>query len=100
MAEPQTVNSKYLINACHELYKGKKVTKELTTEMVSTIFDTIKESLINGNAMTIRGFGSFSLIDKKERDYREPKTGSVVHKQACRYPKWKPSKTLRELVNV
>lgn len=42
---------------------------------VEIFFDTINESLINGNHVKISGFGNFILRNKNSRPGRNPKTG-------------------------
>ena len=51
------------------------LTQAKATEVVETIFDEIKSALQQGNAVILRGFGSFHVRDKHGRIGRNPKTG-------------------------
>lgn len=46
--------------------------------IVNSILDIMKEAMLNGDRIEIRGFGSMSLCHYKARKARNPKTGEVV----------------------
>jgi len=50
-------------------------TKKKSTEMLQTLFETIKLGLENGENVLISGFGKFCVKDKRERRGRNPQTG-------------------------
>ena len=50
-------------------------TKKKSTEMLQTLFETIKLCLENGEDVLISGFGKFCVKDKRERRGRNPQTG-------------------------
>ncbi len=68
-------------------------------QSVNTILDTMIDALARGQRIEIRGFGSFSLHQRKARMGRNPKTGEQVPLPAKRVPHFKPGKALREKVN-
>jgi len=68
--------------------------------IVETIFDSIVKSLKAGDKIEIRGFGSFRTRQRKPRVGRNPKTGVRVDVPAKKIPYFKPSKELKDLVNV
>ncbi len=68
-------------------------------QSVNTILDTMIDALAQGQRIEIRGFGSFSLHQRKARMGRNPKTGEQVPLPAKRVPHFKPGKALREKVN-
>ena len=57
-------------------------------------------SLRVGDKIEIRGFGSFRTRQRKPRVGRNPKTGDRVDVPAKKIPFFKPSKELKDLVNV
>jgi len=73
--------------------------KKDTEIVVNTIFDAITEALQKGERIEIRGFGSFQVKLRAEREGRNPKTGEEVHIPAKRTPFFKVGKELKELVD-
>lgn len=69
------------------------------TKAVDSVLDTIKESLTKGNDVMISGFGKFVVLDKKERQGRNPQTGEAVTIGARKVLKFRPSDVLKQLLN-
>jgi integration host factor subunit beta len=68
--------------------------------IVDTIFENIVKSLLGGDKIEIRGFGSFRTRQRNARIGRNPKTGARVEVPAKRIPFFKPSKEMKDLVNA
>ena len=68
--------------------------------IVDTLFESVIGALKSGDKIEIRGFGSFRTRQRKSRIGRNPKTGERVDVPAKRVPFFKPSKELRDTVNV
>lgn len=66
---------------------------------VKSIIDHMSESLIQGERIEIRGFGSFSLHHRASRVGRNPKTGAAVQVEDKYVPHFKPGKELRDRVD-
>jgi len=66
---------------------------------VKTILDLMSDTLVQGQRIEVRGFGSFSLHYRSPRVGRNPKTGDSVDLDAKYVPHFKPGKELRDLVN-
>lgn len=75
------------------------LTKKHAELVVNTVFDSIVESLKDGDKIELRGFGSFRIRRRDARVGRNPKTGARVQVPAKRVPYFKPGKDLRELLN-
>ena len=75
------------------------LTRHITTVIVDTFFDSLKESLIRGGGVEIRGFGRFSVRSYREYKGRNPKTGRTVEVPSKRLPFFKVGKELKEGVN-
>lgn len=73
--------------------------KKKAEEGVNIFFGTIKEALLKGERVEIRGFGSWHWRKRKGRIGRNPKTGSKVKVPAKKILYFKPSKLLKELIN-
>ncbi len=75
------------------------VTQKVAKVIVDTIFDGMKDSLVKGERIEIRGFGSFVVKNYGSYKGRNPKTGRLVDVSAKRLPFFKVGKELRERVN-
>jgi integration host factor subunit beta len=76
---------------------------ELGTEDVDTAVKTIVEAightLVRGERVEIRGFGSFNVAIRPSRASRNPKTGAAVTVPPKAAPRFKPGQQLRERVD-
>jgi integration host factor subunit beta len=63
---------------------------------VKTILDAMADSMVQGQRIEIRGFGSFALSLRPPRIGRNPKSGERVMVREKRVPHFKPGKELRE----
>jgi integration host factor subunit beta len=75
------------------------LTKKQTEVIINTIFDSIKDALAGGDKIEIRGFGSFKIRSRKQREGRNPKTGTPVSVPSKKVPFFKAGKELKELVD-
>ena len=67
--------------------------------VINTLFDSIRDSLKNGEKTEIRGFGSFRLRIRQTKEGRNPKTGETVSVPEKRMPFFKAGKEIKELLN-
>jgi integration host factor subunit beta len=63
--------------------------------IINAIFDSMVESLAQGDRIEIRGFGSFVVKHRRARQGRNPKSGELVSVAAKRVPFFKVGKELR-----
>lgn len=68
--------------------------------IINCIFDSMEESLRDGNRIEIRGFGSFEIRRYKAYEGRNPRTGDPVGVNPKRLPFFKVGKELKERVNA
>src|SRR5262249_37950858 len=66
---------------------------------VKMILDSMTQSLVKGQRIEIRGFGSFGLNHRPARTGRNPKSGEKVHVPEKFVPHFKAGKELRERVD-
>ncbi len=72
----------------------------LTLQMVDSLFEAMRETLIEGNRIEIRGFGVLEVKDTKPKPAaRNPRTGEVVYVPARRKTHFKPGKQLKEALH-
>ncbi len=66
---------------------------------VKTIIDAMVNTLVGGERIEIRGFGSFTLNFRPPRLGRNPKTGDKVQVAGKYVPHFKAGKELRDRVD-
>jgi DNA-binding protein HU-beta len=71
-------------------------TKKEAQAAVDCVFDTITTALKDKDQVTLVGFGTFKVSNRKARTGRNPKTGEAITIQARNVPKFTPSKALRD----
>ena len=67
--------------------------------VVNTFFDAMKQSLLSGERIEIRGFGSIKIKEYEGYAGRNPKTGESVAVAAKRLPFFRAGKELKEFIN-
>jgi DNA-binding protein HU-beta len=65
---------------------------------MNAILETIQDELAAGNKLTLTGFGTFSVSERKARTGRNPRTGTALNIPACKVAQFKPGKVLKDAV--
>ena len=65
---------------------------------VKTVLDAMRQALVKGPRIEIRGFGSFTINRRPPRIGRNPRSGESVQIPEKRVPHFNPGKALREAV--
>ena len=76
------------------------LTKKKAEDLIDTIFDTFYESLVKGDRIEVRGFGSWLVKHYKSYTGRNPKTGADVHVPEKKLPFFKVGKELKKRVDT
>jgi integration host factor subunit beta len=79
---------------------GPGVTKRDCALVVDAFLNAIKQAMIDGEDIEIRGFGTFKVRPRKSRMARNPRTGDAVEVPQRAVPVFKPSKQLRQRVEA
>ena len=90
------MNRSELIEA---LAKEKNLKIDEATKFVEIFFHTIKEALVTGARVGIRGFGSFTIKSHKGFTGSHPRTAVKIEIGPKRLPFFKAGKELKEFVN-
>ena len=69
-------------------------------DSINHILELMSQTLIEGQRIEIRGFGSFSLHYRPPRNAHNPKTGEKVVTAGKYSPHFKPGKELRERIDA
>lgn len=75
------------------------VKKQQAEEIINIFANSIMEALAKGDKVEIRGFGSFRVRERAEKEGRNPKTGEKVIVPAKKVPFFKTGKDFREMVD-
>ena len=90
------ITRKKLYNRIHQ---NLGFSKNLASEIVDDFFELLIDELIKKEEVKISSFGTFKVIDKKERIGRNPKTKVVAKICARKIVKFKPSLKTKEKIN-
>ena len=92
------VTKSELVQAVSE--RSPELTRREAEMVVNTIFECMRDALVEGDRIEIRGFGSFQVRLRAARTARNPRTGDVVDITEKRVPFFKVGKELKERVNA
>ena len=62
---------------------------------VQTMLDLVAKALVKGEKVTLTGFGTFDVGQRKERAGVNPRNGKPIKIPATKMPRFHPSKNLR-----
>jgi len=74
-------------------------TKKNADIAVNAVIASITEALTNGEKVSIVGFGTFEVRDRKEKQVKNPQTGEMMTAPASKAPAFKAGQTLKNAVN-
>ena len=93
----QTITKKDL---AHQVAKALGITNITALQMADSLFNIMREQLIEGNRIEVRGFGVLETRDTKPKPAaRNPRTGEVVYVPARRKTHFKPGKELKSALH-
>jgi DNA-binding protein HU-beta len=85
------MNKAELINA---ISSGSPLTKAEAGAALASLTDSIGKALKKGERVSFPGFGTFTVIQRKARTGRNPRTGAAIKIKAKKVVKFKPSSKL------
>lgn len=88
------MNKGDLISEVSKVLKSKKNAQEA----VDCVLSTIATALGKGDAVSLIGFGTFKVSERKARKGRNPQTGAEIYIAASKVPKFTASKALKDAV--
>ena len=84
----------------NKIHKNVGFSKNLSLKIVDDFFESIILAIIKSNKIKISSFGTFSILNKKERMGRNPKTGVEKKILSRKVVKFKPSLSLKKKINL
>ena len=84
----------------NKLYQNLGLSKNISSNLVSDVFEEIMVGLVSGQDVKISSFGTFKTIRKKARIGRNPKTKEEAKISARRVVAFRASKKLKNKLNT
>lgn len=75
------------------------ITKKDAEKALKAFVDVVTEELKKGEKVQVVGFGTFEVLERAAREGRNPHTGEPMPIAACKAPKFKAGKALKDALN-
>lgn len=75
-----------------------RLTQAQAARALDAFLRGVQSSLAQGDRVTISGFGTFGVIDRKARRVRNPRNGNSIDIAAKRVPRFAPSVDLKTAI--
>lgn len=89
------MNKTDLVNSVAE---ETEFSKKDAAKVVDVVFESITDSLKDGDKVQLIGFGNFEVRERSARKGRNPQTGEEIEISASKVPAFKPGKALKDAV--
>ena len=77
-----------------------ELSKKDAEKALKAFVDVVSDELAKGEKIQVVGFGTFEVVERKEREGKKPGTDQVITIPASKSPKFRPGKALKDKVNV
>ena len=88
------MNKGDIVNEVSKVLKTKKDAQAA----VDCVLSSITKALEKGGSVSLIGFGTFKVAERKARKGRNPQTGEEIYIAASKVPKFVAAKSLKEAV--
>lgn len=76
------------------------LSKSDAEKSVNAFVEVVGGELKKGGKVQLIGFGTFETVERAARTGKNPQTGEELKIAACKAPKFKPGKALKDVVNA
>ena len=76
-----------------------EISKKDSEKALKAFVDVVTEQLKNDDKIQLVGFGTFEVSKSTAREGRNPQTGKTMKIEACKAPKFKAGKALKDAIN-
>ena len=76
------------------------ISKKDAEKALQAFVDVVTEEMKKGEKVQLVGFGTFEVSERAAREGRNPQTGKTMKIEACKAPKFKAGKALKDAVNA
>ena len=80
-----------------EVVNRTGLTKAKAEQAVEAVFESMKQAMVQGARIELRGFGVFSVRPRKTGIGRNPRTGAQVHIPPGKSIRFKPGKEMHTI---
>ena len=81
-----------------KIAKDAKISKASAEKALNSLTNNVTSTLKKGGKITLTGFGTFSVVERKARKGRNPQTGKDISIPATNVAKFKAGKNLKGAV--
>ncbi len=79
--------------------ESAEISKKDSEKALKAFVDVVTEQLKKGDKVQLVGFGTFEVSERAAREGRNPQTGKTMKIAACKAPKFKAGKALKDALN-
>ena len=76
------------------------ISKKDAEKVLKAFVDVVTEEMKKGEKVQLVGFGTFEVSERAAREGRNQQTGKTMKIEACKAPKFKAGKALKDAVNA
>ena len=76
-----------------------EISKKDSEKALKAFVYVVAEQLKAGDKVQLVGFGTFEVSERAAREGRNPQTGETMTIAACKAPKFKAGKALKDAIN-
>ena len=87
-------------NLSNKIYQNLGFSKNFSSTIVDNFFEIILAELLRSNKVKISSFGTFKVMNKKERIGRNPKTKIEAKITSRKVVKFRPSIAIKKKLNA
>ena len=76
-----------------------EISKKDAEKALKAFTEVVAAGLKKGDKIQLVGFGTFEVSERPAREGRNPQTGATMKIAACKAPKFKAGKALKDAIN-
>lgn len=77
-----------------------EISKKDVEKVINAFTNVVADALVDGDKVQLVGFGTFEVVERAERQGRNPATGEAMTIAPSKSPKFKAGKALKDAVKV
>ena len=77
-----------------------EISKKDVEKVINVFTNIVADTLVEGDRVSITGFGTFEVVERAARTGRNPQTGESIQIQASKSPKFKTGKALKDAIKA
>lgn len=77
-----------------------EISKKDVEKVINAFTNVVADALVDGDKVQLVSFGTFEVVERAERQGRNPATGEAMTIAASKSPKFKAGKALKDAVNA